>query len=262
MIQAGEESGEISEGFANAAEFVVAKGQLQGAIIESLTKPVIYFMALIGLFLFFSFKLLPSFGKFRPRHLWPTEAQALGWLADHIIPIVGSLIGLVVGGIILVTYLSRNWITNSRDFADRHLPPFSVIAQMRGATFIGALAGYISAGIPFSDAIASIKRGGNVYTRHQCDRIQNGLRNGKLPAECLVSLPMIHVSYHWIIDVYGMAHDESEAYKTISREMLDRTIKMITLVFGGIISNLFLALMAGCIMWIYFSMFAIADIKT
>lgn len=261
MIQSGEACGRISDGFINAAEFIVSTGRLRSAIIASLTKPLIYFAALIGLFLFFSFKLLPSFAKARPRHMWPPEAAALGWVADHILLLVGGVIGFGVLTALIVAYLSRNWVSSSRDFADRYIPPFNVIAQMRAATFIGSLAGFISAGVPFSEAIATIRKSGNAYTRHQCDRVQNWIRNSKTPSECLLLLPMVHPRYHWIIDVYSMSSDASQAYKDISKEMLDRTIRSISLVFGGLISNFFLILMAGCVMWIYFSMFAIADVK-
>lgn len=261
MIQSGEACGRISDGFINAAEFVASIRRLRTAIVSSLTKPMIYLAALIGLFLFFSFKLLPSFAKARPRHSWPPEAAALGWVADHIFLLIGGVVGFAIFAGLAITYLSRNWVSPSRDFADRYIPPFSIISQIRAATFIGSLAGFISAGVPFSEAIATIRKSGNAYTQHQCDRVQNWIRNSKTPSECLLMLPMVHPRYHWIIDVYSMSSDASQAYKDISKEMLDRTIRSISLVFGGLVTNFFMILMASCVMWIYFAMFAIADVK-
>lgn len=261
MIQAGEASGRIDEGFNNASEYIASKRKLNTAIISALSKPFFYLVALFGLLLFFSYKLLPSFANVRPRNEWPAEAYALGWLADHVLVIVGIAVALLVLSSILITYLANNWVSSSRDFADRHIPPFSMLAQMKAAAFIGSLAGFISAGIPFTDAISSIRKGGNTYMRYQCDRIESWIRKGKHPTECLTLLPMVHVRYHWIIDIYAMSSDSSYAYKTISREMLDRTVKTISIIFGNIVANLVLALLAACIMWIYFSMFAIADIK-
>jgi len=72
-------------------------------------------------------------------------------------------------------------------------------------------------------------------------------------------LPMVHLKYHWIIDIYGMGSDASVTYKNISREMMEQTIKQIEIVFAGIIANFFLALLGGGIIWVYFSMMGIAS---
>ena len=261
LIQAGESSGDVAGGFKNAADYIEANLRLRAAIVGALTKPLIYFAALIGLFLFFSFKLLPSFERNRPRHIWPADAQVLGWVADHIILLTSLAVGGLVGGVILIAYLSANWVGPSRDSADRKIPPFNLIAQINAAIFVGSLAGFISAGIPFPDAIIKIRQGSNNYMRAQCDRMQNWIRSGKRPDECLLGLPMVGKRYHWIIDVYGMSTDASQAYRTISREMLDRTINVVSMVFGSMLANVLLLFLGGCIMWIYFAMFAIADAK-
>jgi type II secretory pathway component PulF len=261
LIMAGESSGRIENGFINAAERIESQQKLIVAIRSSLVKPLVYLGALIGLLLYFSFKLLPSFEKSRPRDKWPPEAAALGWIADHIIIIVVCLAIFLIIFTVSTHFLNKLWVGEYRDIADRSIPPFNLLARISAATFISSIAGFVSAGIPFSDAISKIRISGNKYMKYQCDRIQMMMRSGKRIDQCLVNLPMINMQYHWIIEVYSMSSDSSHAYTTISKEMIEKTTHTISVIFGGIISNIMLIATGASVMWIYVSMFAIADIK-
>ena len=259
LIQAGESAGRLSEGYRNAADFIQNKRKISAAITGALAKPITYFAAFIGLMLFFSIRLLPAFEKARPRDQWPPDAAALGWFADNVYIIVGSMVGGLLASIVLISYLTVNWVGESRDSADRRIPPFPLLAQIQAANLMSALAGFIASGIPFTEAVERVRRSSKGYMRWQCSRLLGFMRSGRRPEEVLIMLPMISPKYHWIIDIYGMGSDASVAYKNISREMMEQTLVKINIVFGNIIANFFLALLGGGIIWVYFSMMSIAS---
>lgn len=259
LIQAGEASGKISEGLLNAADYIVTKGRIRSAISEAMVKPLIYIVAFMGLMLFFSIKLIPQFEKAKPRHLWPEQAQSLGYFADHVIIYMSGAAIAVIALMVGMLQASKHWTGASRDTADARIPPFTLIAQIQAANLLSSLAGFIGAGIPFSDAVAQVRQGATGYMRWQCDRLMAMMRKGKRPEESLSMLPMINPSYHWIIDVYGMGSDASRAYRVIANEMLEKTLAKISLVFSQVISNICLAMLAFGVVWVYSSMMSIAD---
>ena len=262
LIQAGVQSGNIAQGFQNAAEHVATQGKLKKAVIAALGKPVFYILGLLGLLAFFSIKVLPAFERGRPRDTWPSGAQLLGSIADHVWIISGGTVAAMVFATITIAYLTPNWTGTRREWADRHVFPFGLIAQIHGATFLSSLAGYISAGSPIADGVKNIAAIGSPYMASQCGRAIALLRDGRRFEECLVSLPIVHTRYHWLINVYGLSSDSAHAYKTISEEMTSRTLDFIKTLFDRVISNALLFAVGGVLMWIYLSMFAIADAGT
>lgn len=262
LIQAGVQSGQIAEGFRYAAEYVANQGRLKTAVITALGKPLFYIGGLLGLLAFFSIKVLPAFERGRARSSWPAGAQLLGSVADNIWLIAGGTTGALIFAAVAVAYLAPNWIGSKREWADRHLFPFGLIAQIHGATLLNSLAGYISAGIPIADGVKNIAQSGSPYMASQCGRAIALFRDGRRFEECLITLPIVHVRYHWLINVYGLSSDSAHAYRTISEEMTNRTLDFIKNLFDRVISNALLFAVGGVLMWIYLSMFAIADAGT
>ena len=259
LIQAGVASGNMDMGLSNAADLVDAQGKLKGAVLAALTKPVGYLAALIGLLVFFSIKLLPQFELGRPRAQWPQEALLLGTVADNITWIAGGVVLFFVLVGVALSWLVPNWTGPRRDWVDRHIFPFTMIASLSGASLFTSLAGYISAGTPIDVAITNIRDSGSLYMRYQCQRVAAALRSGKRAEDALAELSIIQPRYHWIIKVYGLSGDASSAYKTIAREMTDRTQDFIAVLFDRVISNLLLLLVGATLIWIYLSMFGIAN---
>ena len=207
LIQAGVQSGNIAEGFRNAAEHVATQGRLKKAVLAALAKPLFYLAGLLGLLLFFSIKVLPAFDRARPRASWPSGARVLGTVADHVWLIAAGTLGLLLAGALAIAWLTPHWTGARRAWWDRHVFPFGLIAQVHGATFLNALAGYISAGIPIADGVRNIGASGSPYMASQCGQAIALLRGGRRFEDCLVMLSIVHPRYHWLISVYGLSSD-------------------------------------------------------
>lgn len=258
LVQAGETSGQVAEGFRNAADYLESNGKLLKVIMGELVQPLTYIAALLGLLLYFSFKVLPKFEAGRPRVGWPLHAQYLGTVADNVIVIVSGIAAVIVGVLALLAWAAPNWVSDRREYLDRKIFPFTLIASIHGSSLLVALSGYIGAGIPFADAIKNIGIGSSKYMQSQCNRVLFALKQGQAPGEALVTLPVIHPRYHWIISVYGLSRDAKSAYKTIAGEMVDSTQDFIKSLFGLYVKNITLVLLGVALGWIYLSVLGIA----
>lgn len=262
MIQAGVLSGNMSAGLFNAAGLVNTQGKLKGAVVGALLKPGGYLAALIGLLIFFSVNLLPKFERGRPRTNWPSEAVVLGFVADHIALIAGGLVGILICAGVGLAWLAPNWIGSKREWCDRNIFPFTMIASLAGASLLTSLAGYIGAGTPINEAVTNIRDAASPYMKSQCERLLALMRDGVRAEDALARLSVVQPRYHWIIKVYGLSGDASAAYKTIATEMTNRTQDFIKVLFDRVVSNVLLVLVGMALMWIYLSMFGIADSGT
>lgn len=261
LIVAGESSGAFEKGWRNAARYARQSRELKSRIMTLLAKPLLYTTAFVGLLLFFSFYLLPRFEKSRPRANWPADAQLLGWVADNVIVIVALIIGGLITFSISMTWLNHNWVGEGRATADRKLPFFKAIAQIRCANLMSSLSAFMSSGVSFGESLQRIGRGGDPYLRWQAKNLERALKNGKRPEQALQGLSMMDASYHWIVSVYGMlaASNAAQAYERIAETMMSRTLKRLELVIGSTLSNVILLGLAVGIMWIYFGMFSIVQ---
>ena len=259
LIQAGCQSGNMAAGLTNAADLVNTQGKLKKAVVSAMLTPVGYLSALIGLLIFFSIKLLPKFETGRPRSNWPPEAQLLGWVADNIAWISGSVVGVLIGFVAAMAWIAPRWTGPKREWCDRNLFPFTMIASISGASLLTALAGYIGAGTPVNEAIMNIRESATPHMKSQCERLLGFMRDGVRAEDALSKLSIIQARYHWIIKVYGLSGDAAGAYRTIATEMTDRTHDFIKNLFDRVIGNVLLVLIGVTLMWIYLSMFGIAD---
>lgn len=259
MIAAGESSGNVERGWRNAAQFARRQREMTEAVRGALAMPAFYLMAFVGLLLFMSFNLLPRFEAGRPRHQWPAMAQQLGWVADHVLWIVGGLIGLVVVGAIVLRWLNANWTGERRSRFDLGVPVFRAMAQLQGASFMMGMSAFMASGISFGEALARMQATASPYMRWQIKQIESRMRHGQRPEQALLKSSLLAPQYHWIIAVYGLisASDAARAYERIANEMARRTQRRLQFVLGRVLGMVMLMLLGAGVLVVYFSMYGI-----
>jgi len=264
LIISGEQAGAIERGWRSAAHHVKQTMELRSQVMAVLAKPFFYLAAFIGMLYFFSVRVLPRFEENRPRELWPSDAKLLGDVADNVGLIVPGLVLLLLGGAALMSWVLARWIGPRRATADRRLPVFAAVAQLQGASFMAAMAGFIQSGIAIHDALSRMQEGASRYMAWQIGQIKQHMRAGRTPEDALLRSSLVPEEYHWIVRVYAMTEGGSanEAYSRIAEEMMRRTLTRLRVSIGGVLSNLMLALLAAGVLWIYFSIFAIASVGT
>lgn len=257
LIQAGETSGNMAAGLANASALVETKGRLMSTVWKGVSKPMGYFLAVIAVLLYMSITMLPKFEAIRPRDKWGEDGQTLGMVADHVTLIVAVSLSLIVGAVAAIRWIVPLWVGNSRRIADSYVFPFTLIAEINGASFLKTLAGYIASGTPFSEAVKKVSMTATPYMRSQCSTLMDLLRRGKRPEEALCQLTIIPPKYHWIIKVYAMSKDAAKVYENIADELTKNVEAFVNTLFGYVGVAMQVAL-AFIVIWLYGGLYDIA----
>lgn len=260
MIAAGELSGAVQQGWRNAAQYARRMQALKASVLGALGKPLFYLAAFVGLLVFFSYYLLPRFEQTRPRSQWPAMAQNLGWVADHVLWIIGAVAVALLALAAATAMLNRRWTGTMRDAADRRWPVFALLAKLNGAGFVLGLASFLASGVSFGEALQRLRATATPYLRWQITRIEQAMRTGARPEEALLQTSLVPKAYHWIVAVYGLvgAQDAARAYERIALEMASSAERNARQILGNMLGNAMLFALAGGIMVIYFSLMGIA----
>jgi len=146
----------------------------------------------------------------------------LGYFSDHAMVITSGVFLFLVVLWALVSWLNHHWIGPSRAKADKRMPIFSTIAQIRCASMMSSLAAFTSSGVSFSESMQRMAVSSDDYMRWQIKNIEAAVRIGKRPEQALSGVSMMHPSYQWILAVYGLLSSTSAAaaYEKIA-EVID-----------------------------------------
>lgn len=222
LIQAGQESGQMAQGFKQAAVYVREIGQILAAARTALINPVILFLMVIAFLLMYSFMILPALGTVVPRHLWPTYARVYGTLADNAIPFAIGSSCFIVGAGYAYLQATRRWRSSLRDTFDRSVWPFTLTAGLNSSAMLIALAGFVGAGKPFADALLVLADGADPYMKSIYKRLHDDIRKGSTPEVALTRSPVVHDKYHWLIRLYGKGSGFSDALASIATRVSER----------------------------------------
>ena len=256
LIESGERAGGLANGLQRAADYVNATNRLGREIKSALIGPGFLLLLLLGILIFFSISILPTFAAISPKHNWPKYARMYGSLADYSIPI--AVVIVAGGGALLVGYMKliRNWIGSFREQLDMRVWPFSAAAQMNSAAMLASLSGFVSAGVPFASAVDLLSQSSDPYMKDVYSQISKDLRSGKRPHLALTQSHIIDKNYHWIINMYGKSSDFSVALSSLSTTFIDFAIEKSRFVFG-IIGFIIKLAIVGFVAWTMASMFGI-----
>jgi len=239
---------------------LAARRELEVALWRALAKPLGYGLALVAFFVYFSMDILPQFERYQARALWPMELQVLASLADHVLVVLlgcGCAGTLVLWGALQV--LPR-WRGRARDALDRHVFPFNLYASVCAAQLLSAIAGFVSAGLPFAQALEQISLSATPYLHHQCQKLRLSLKMGWRPEKALANLDMIAREWRWRIVVHGLSADTARSLNRMAEQMRDRAKAQVKLVFADALGNAMLLMVGLAVYWIYSSMMNLVQI--
>ena len=155
--------------FTSAARLLRNHLALRKALTEAIAMPILLFVSLFALILFFGLELLPALGEIVDFGTLPlvqdiTVSVTLA-LSDNPLRLVFWLAGLFIGLVLLM----RVWTGSGRVLADR-VPPFSVMRLQAGVGFVFALIEYGRNGTTIN--VDLLERMASVSGRYTASRIR------------------------------------------------------------------------------------------
>jgi type II secretory pathway component PulF len=258
LIDAGESSGRLANGFAHAAGYLRTVRRLRAEVVGPLQEPLLLILMLLVVLVFFSVEVLPVFTAIAPRTQWPPAARLYGGLADHALLLAVLVIGVLVAGGFGFLRLASRWTGRGRVLCDRHVFPFTLATRLQGAALLASLSGFVAAGLPFDAALQQLHSGSSRYMRAAYAQLRRGLRDAATPEEALCRLHLIDVRYHWMIRLYADSSDFAGAMARIAQEVTEQAVHRTRATFAAV--NLVLKLMvAAFVVWTMGSLLGIVQ---
>lgn len=256
MIKAGEERGDPAMGLVQAAKHVRNEAELMSIVRSGLALVMLYTLAMIGIYFFFSFQIIPQMEQAAPRHLWPQTAKQFAFVADHIVFFSIGLLLILVGLYFCFEYLKNNLTGRTRNFLDSHVWPFTTIRLLNSSAVLSSLSGFINAGVPFQQAIDSISQNSNRYLSHKFSVIRKSIKQGKSDYVSLLSCQLLPKERAWMVSLYGRTSDFGHSLEHISDDFIKYSVSR-TKTITSFVSYAGLVAVAASISWVAISLYAI-----
>lgn len=256
LIQAGEQTGEISVAIRNAIFATTSVKAMKSKLWGELLYPIALIVALFGLMYMIATTVMPELAAVLPPAMWPGSSQGL----YHVTEFVRTKWMLVIIGVmsfsISLAFLLPRMTGPSRDILDK-LPFFSTYKSVQSAIFLISLASQMRSGVPIVDAINSMQALSNRYVSYQLSRILRKLNGGVVVGLALDSGFMDRET-GVDIQVFGETSDLQDSMSKIGTRAIENTLDSIGTV-AGMFRTIALVLLGAFIGWTFTSMQAITQ---
>lgn len=237
LIAAGEASGTMEASLQAATRVMVARKDINGAVIKGLAYPLILVMVAFAVLYMFGFKVVPEFTKIVPADRFHGLAAVLIGLSDFarswILVTGAAVIALVVA---FFVSLSR-WDGRYRVVLDRY-PPYSIYRIVQGSTWLIGLSSMLEAGVRLETALQQLSEMADKWLANRINSAVRGMRAGLQLGDALNRSGYEFPDREIIDDlgVYSSLSGFDEALSILGREWLNESVEQIkarmNVVFG------------------------------
>ncbi|MEO7326556.1 MAG: type II secretion system F family protein [Dokdonella sp.] len=180
MIKSGELVGEYPAGFSQAAKVADGVGRMLSALRTQLAYPVVLLLAGAAALLVAAYLVIPSMLQVAPDpSQWPLVSRVLydmSWIVRHF----GIVIALVIGaGTYVIMRTMPAWISPTRSWLDRRIPPWTMYRAYQGAAFLLAFGSLTQTGRPVSESLRDIAEVGSRWLASHLYRMIAMTNEGK-----------------------------------------------------------------------------------
>ena len=226
LIESGEVSGDIENGFNQAIFVTESSKKIQSAIVSGLSYSLTVLLVLLGMMGMFAFYIMPQLVDVIPKENWQGSAAALYSMSMFIKDYgLYSLVGCVVflGGSLKSMPI---WTGRSREFAD-HLPPWSIYKIIQGAVFLISLSSLMRTGVSLKDSLIKLHDKSSFYTRAYIDKMLDKLSHGESNGESL-NVGLLDGEIAMDIKLLGGVSDFDEIMLMIGTEAINVNVERIS----------------------------------
>ena len=156
LIASAQASAKLAEGFGLAEKVLSAQGRIRNSLISSLSRPIMLFLACVGLLYMISSHVMPQLAMVSDPGSWSGAAHFLHKLAAFVASWGGaaSAIVFLLTSVVIALSFSR-WTGRLRRFAD-HLVPWSIYRLTVGTGWLYTVATRMQAGHQLSQILTGM----------------------------------------------------------------------------------------------------------
>ena len=261
LIEAGERGGGLVTGLQEAVVLSSAASKNKTAIIAGVAFPIALVGMLMGMLCMFQIKMAPVFKSLMKVEKWPGSAQTLNTISSfiyHRIYVVLAILGAIS---FVIGKTMGSWTRSPRHIFDK-LPPWNIYRSYQASSFLIALSSLMRAGVPAYDALKAMDKNASPWMKAHLNKMMSTMNLGGGNMGRALDTGLLDDETSGDVQDYSRLGSFSEAIYILGSRSLEAGIKMIQERMS-IVKNLLLVMVAGSIIWIYFSSFglqtAIAD---
>ncbi len=257
MIEAGEESQNLSVALNNLIAINQGTQQMRSAIVGGLAYPVVLLVAVAAVLYLFGTEVIPTFGQVLPPEQWTGVAASLAgmsaWVQVWMLPTVAVVIGLFV----LLSWSLPRMTGPVRRQLDR-IPPWSIYRIVSGAGFLLSLGALVSAGVQTARALEKMRRNASPWLRERLDATLRHVYSGSNVGRALQRAGYGYPDEDIIEDLcaYADLPAFTDMLETLGKEWMSDAVEAIK-GQSRVLNTLALAVMGGVVAWIFSGMFDI-----
>ena len=257
MIEAGEESQNLSIALNNLIAVNKAGSDMRSAVISGLAYPVVLILAVCAVLWLFGTRVIPTFEIILPSDQWVGTAASLAgmseWVQVWMLPVIGIILGIVA----LISYSMPRLTGPVRKYLDK-IPPWSLYRIVSGAGFMLSMGALVSAGVQTARALEKLKRNASPWLKERLEATLKHVYSGANMGRALQRAGYGYPDEEIIDDLiaYSDLPAFSEMLDTLGKEWVEDSVELIK-TQARILNTIALLLMAGTVAWIFSGMFAI-----
>lgn len=176
-IASGDRSGKIAEALLRAGEVINRKGIMRKALISAVSYPAFLMLSVGGVFYVIAVNVMPRLlASIKPENM-DSSVRLLAWLSS-VVSDDGSILLLVIAGIVLATGISLSRLTGRIRFYLDKFPPWNMYRIVQGAIFIYNVGVLLEANVPKREILEMMLARANPYMHERLNGALLGVKNG------------------------------------------------------------------------------------
>lgn len=161
------------------------------AVTVPLIMPGITFVLLIAVLFFFKNVIYADMLKGVPLKYWPDYGKFAYGVLEFFTGMGGAcILCIIVCLLTWVTWSMSNYTGPGRDWLDRKIPPYTVVAQMDLISSLTAICSMIQAGIADTVALNKVASNGSIWLTYQMNKVRAHTARGRPVLTALRDLPL------------------------------------------------------------------------
>jgi type II secretory pathway component PulF len=237
IIRVGEEGGALKETIKSAIKSMSERSGSLTAFISAVSYPLMVITMACIVIVYLNQTVFVQFKTLKPISEWPQAGRDLLTIADIIQNWWWLVILVVIGFVILLQNLMKNYIGEFRGFLDT-FPPFSLYRRFVAARFMETLGLLVANGVVFKNAIKVMLYQATPYLSSHLVSMEHLLSMGKGNVADVLSTGLIDAGdvmrLRVMAEVKGFEHGLIRMGVRGS-DQSTKTIKLISRIFGGIL---------------------------
>lgn len=262
IIEAGEQSDQLSQSLEDALKANSAGKAIRKAILGGIAYPCVMFLAVVAMIYGFATGIVPTFETIVPAEEWTGNAAIMHKIASFVQNWL-AVCAMALAGFLISVFITMPVITGPiRPILDK-FPPYSIYKITQGASFMISMRGFLAAGVPIPEALRKMMKDSNPYFKERVSAVLAKVNSGRNLGEALQdaghNFPDNDISGE--IQIYAGLDNFSDSIDILAKEWIDNSIEKAALA-AKVINNVMLVLMGATIGYIAMSMFELQDIIT